>query len=236
MKNIFNGLIITLLLIGCKNSTKSDNYQKTKDPDNQEITNYTSTLIDSLYIIDQKVQNELSDAIQNGKNEKTDELLSQQKITFNRHIPILKKIYNKIGYPTVDRVGKESSSKFFTLVQHSDSDVKFQEKMLTELTKELEKGNVSGKGFAYLTDRVKIAQKKPQVYGTQLEYNTNIGQAFPKNLIDSLNVNKRRKKLGLEPIEEYLNRASTLHFQMSKSHYDKIGISEPKLYEVKESQ
>jgi hypothetical protein len=232
MKNIFIGLIITMVLIGCKNSTKGDNYQKTKETDYQEITNHTSTLIDSLYIIDQKVQNELSDAIQNGENEKINKLLNQQKITFNRHIPILKEIYNKTGYPTVDKVGKESSSKFFTLVQHSDSDVKFQEKMLTELTKELE--NVSAKDYAFLTDRVKIAQKKPQIYGTQLDYNTNIGQAFPKNLFDSINVNKRRYEIGLESIEEYLNKASKSHFKMSKPHYDKIGVTEPKLYVVKE--
>ena len=121
-------------------------------------------------------------------------LFSEEKDIFKRLIPILKDIYNQIGYPTIELVGKENSSKFFTLVQHSDSDVKFQEKMLNEITKELKKGNVRGKDYAFLTDRVQLAQENPQIYGTQLDYNTDIGQAFPKNLIDSVNVNKRRKE------------------------------------------
>ena len=118
------------------------------------------------------------------------------------------------------------------MVQHSDSDVKFQETMLKEVSKELEKGNVSGSDFAYLTDRVQLAQEKPQVYGTQLDYNTDIAQVYPRNLVDSLNVNKRRKKIGLEPLEEYLNKSIKMHFEMNRPHYNKIGIKEPKLYKT----
>lgn len=191
-----------------------------------------AALIDSLYLIDQNVQNELMDAIQSSKGEEIKVHLAKQTLTFDRHIPILKAIFEDIGYPTVEKVGKKSSSKFFTLVQHSDSDVKFQEKMLTELIQELANGNVNIKNYAFLTDRVKIAQNEPQIYGTQLAYNTTIGQAYPKSLIDSSNVNSRRKSLGLESLEVYLNKATLVHFENSKSHYDRIGISEPTLYEI----
>jgi hypothetical protein len=36
-------------------------------------------------------------------------------------------------------------------------------------------------------------------------------QAFPKNLVDPENVNKRRKEIGLQPIEEYLNMMTLMN-------------------------
>ena len=50
--------------------------------------------------------------------------------------------------------------------------------------------------------------------------------------MDSLNVNKRRKEIGLGSIEEYLNKVTKMHFQMNKTHYEKIGIKKPKLYKT----
>ena len=56
------------------------------------------------------------------------------------------------------------------------------------------------------------------------------GQAYPKPLEDSLGVNERRKSIGLEPIEEYLNGMTEMHFEMNKEHYLKKGVTEPILY------
>ena len=43
-------------------------------------------------------------------------------------------------------------------------------------------------------------------------------------------MNKRRKSIGLEPIEIYLNGMSEMHFEMNKENMLKRGITEPKLY------
>lgn len=40
--------------------------------------------------------------------------------------------------------------------------------------------------------------------------------AYPKSLEDSVNVNDRRKSIGLEPIEEYFNLMTEMHFEMNK--------------------
>lgn len=199
---------------------------------NQELINNIPKLIDSLYTVDQNIQLAHKKAIQNGENKKRKELALQQKTTFERHIPILKEIYKQIGYPTIELVGKKHSNMYFTLVQHSDIDLNFQDDMLKVIKEEVKKGNVNVKNFGFLTDRVGLALKNKQVYGTQVNYNTEIGQAFPKPLIDSINVNKRRQKIGIGPIEVYLNKSSKLHFKMNKTHYDKLGIKEPKLYDI----
>ena len=45
-------------------------------------------------------------------------------------------------------------------------------------------------------------------------------------------MNERRKSIGLEPIEEYLNGMSEMHFEMNKDYYTSKGITKPTLYET----
>ena len=127
------------MLVSCKEKNKNNEVQESKVVVDKELTENISTIIDSLYTVDQKIQLDLTQAAKNGENDKMKELFSKEKEIFERHIPILKDIYNQIGYPTIELVGKENSSKFFTLVQHSDTDLNFQEEMLKEITREVKK-------------------------------------------------------------------------------------------------
>ncbi|MFT3947834.1 MAG: hypothetical protein QM763_13185 [Agriterribacter sp.] len=167
--------------------------------------------IDSLYQVDQSVQQKLQTLIQN--KAPFDSIQKQQEIEkqiFDRHIPILRDIFLKYGYPTNKMVGNEASSHYFVLIQHSDSDPQFQNSMLPILKKYSRKGKISKKDYAYLFDRVQRNTGGLQLYGTQLSFDNNGNLfdstnkiIFPKDLKDPLNVDKRRKKMGLEPIEKY---------------------------------
>jgi len=201
IKTILVFVLITILLVNCKeNKNISDIYEKDIQQKNDEL----SALIDSLYIVDQKVQNEVVDAFQKGiTGDSIKTLFANIPLVYKRHIPILKTIIKKNGYPTIKSVGKESSHNFFIMVQHSDSDVEFQSEMLVLIKAEVEKGNVSGKDFAFLTDRVLLAKGKQQRYGTQVEYEYN-KRVFPKNLYKPEECNKRRAKLKMESLEDYL--------------------------------
>lgn len=173
-------------------------------------------LIDSLYQVDQQVQQDMVTAIQKGLLFDSLKVLETvEKQTFARHIPLLKDIYKRYGYPTAKLVGQESSYHFFTLVQHSDADVNFQSKMLPLIKKQVDKKQASGKEYAFLYDRIHLNRGGEQLYGTQLDYDSN-GNAFPKRLKDSANVNKRRQQLGMEAIEEYLAKVTEMHKQMNK--------------------
>jgi RNA polymerase sigma-70 factor (family 1) len=141
----------------------------------------------------------------------------------------LKSIFDKYGFPGYDLVGEKGSNNFWLMVQHCDKDVSFQQAILKAMKAELPKRNADPKNFAYLADRVAINTGGKQIYGTQLTYNTDSCQAIPKPLEDSLNVDKRRAAIGLEPIESYLNWMSQMHFDMNKEVYEKKGIYQPKL-------
>ena len=132
----------------------------------------------------------------------------------------------------IDLAGEEGSQNFWLLVQHSDHDPDFQQEVLEKMKIEMEKGNANSSNYGLLVDRVNLNTGRAQIYGTQLDYNMEICQAFPKNLADSINVNKRRKEVGLQPLEEYLNDMTLMHFEMNKAFYAKKGVMEPKLYEV----
>jgi len=83
--------------------------------------------------------------------------------------------------------------------------------------------------FGLLTDRVEINSGEKQIYGTLVRYNS-LGQAYPKPLFDSVNVNKRRGEIGLEPLEQYLDMMTLTNFEMNKDLSKSRGITEPQLY------
>jgi hypothetical protein len=154
---------------------------------------------------------------------------------FNTHEILLDKIFMQYGYPGYDLVGKQGSNNYWLMVQHCDKHPDFQLKILNAMKPKVEKSNADGKNYAYLLDRVNLNTGKKQIYGTQVTYNTRICQAYPKPLADSLTVNQRRKEVGLESIEEYLNMMSDSHFLMNKNNYEKRGIYQPKLYPLKDN-
>ena len=174
--------------------------------------------ITRLYEIDQRVQNDIVSAYQNGlEKEKITELFKIKDDTFKKNIPVLKQIIRKNGFPTYDMVGKEAAGHFFTMIQHADSDVGFQRECLRRIEKLVKKKQFNGANFAFLTDRVNLNSGKPQVFGTQVIYDKD-DKAVPKTLIDPKNVNKRRLSVGMETLEEYLDKVNELHRQQNKKN------------------
>lgn len=145
------------------------------------------------------------------------------------NIQRLKKVLARYGFPGYDLVGEKGSNNFWLMAQHADRDVTFQQLVLKLMSAEVKNKNAAPRNFAYLTDRVMINTGRKQVYGTQVTYKTDSCQAIPKPLRDSLNVNKRRRAIGMEPLETYLNMMSQFHYNINKALYDQRGIHGPKL-------
>ena len=146
----------------------------------------------------------------------------------------LEEIFNQHGFPGFDLVGKEGSHAFWLIAQHCDNDVDFQSKILERLKIEVDKRNASPADYAYLVDRVKINKGEKQIYGTQVAYMED-GTPYPKPLLDSLTVNQRRREVGLESIEQYINMMQLINSALKNGEFHGGAITIPDSIEDSDS-
>jgi hypothetical protein len=148
----------------------------------------------------QKSDLELRDKlIQNG--ELSDGYNNEMEALHNRHAKILNNIIDKIGYPTVDQVGKEANEAAWLVVQHSIGQPEFMKKCAFLLEKSVAENQADAKQLAYLTDRIAVFEGRPQLYGTQFDWDEN-GEMNPNSFEELEIANQRRKKIGLNSLEE----------------------------------
>jgi len=227
MNKIYVVLFIGFLLIGCRQKTVKSERIETKVEFNQELADELSKMV----ITDQLAAANAYPP-ESHSHLSLEEWKSFKDSVFRTHQKRVKEIFNDFGFAGFDLVGEEGSSNFWLIVQHSDHNPEFQLEVLEEMKKEVDRGNADSRTYGLLVDRVKLNTGQPQMYGTQLDYNMEICQAYPRKLEDSINVNKRRAEIGLEPLEEYLNYMTKRNFEMNKEYYAKKGVTEPKLYKT----
>lgn len=116
-----------------------------------------------------------------------------------RHTNRMKEIVAQIGWPTVSKVGKQSSSNAWLLVQHADRNIDFQEQCLT-LMKQEHEGGVDSRNIAMLEDRIRVNKNQLQLYGTQFRQTANGHEPLP--IEDEVHVDERRKEMGLPSLKE----------------------------------
>lgn len=140
--------------------------------------------------------------------------------------------FKKYGFLGFNQVGKDGSTNFWLVVQHCDKHPEFQRAVLPAMDQEVKKGNANPSNYALLYDRVQVNAGLPQLFGTQVTYEVETtGRAILKiGLLDSVNVDQRRKAYQLDPLKDYLNMMTGMHFEMNKANYEKKGVLKPKLY------
>ncbi|HLV47103.1 MAG TPA: DUF6624 domain-containing protein [Flavobacterium sp.] len=152
---------------------------------------------------------------------------------FTSHQNVLENIYKKYGFLGFDKVDKDGSQNFWILVQHCDDFPEFQKDVLKSMKQEVKNNNASPRNYAYLYDRVQVNLGEKQLFGTQVDYEiiSETVRATPKNgLLNSENIVRLRQEYELEPLKDYLNEMTKLHYEMNQSNYEKNGIK-PFLYE-----
>ena len=145
---------------------------------------------------DEALRNKLieSGKLSDGYNEEMKEL-------HDRNAKILSEIINTIGYPTIDKVGNEASEATWLIVQHAIGQPDFMKTCVKLLEGAVNENKASAIHLAYLTDRVAVLEGKPQLYGTQFDWDEN-GELSPNDFDDLKKVNQRRKAIGLNSLEE----------------------------------
>lgn len=141
-----------------------------------------SSLLDSIYRLDQASRN------QRRYDPETDYTNLETVIN----------IIEQCGMPE----SRSSVKTIFLVIQHNHS--VYQKKYIDELKKASEQGLLSKSSIAMMEDRILVNDEKPQIYGTQVGRKRGEEQWSLYELMEPERVNARRAKVGLGPIEEYL--------------------------------
>lgn len=112
-------------------------------------------------------------------------------------------LVEKYGWPGKSFVGNKGNYTVWLVIQHAD--LATQLKYLPLLQKSVADSESRPCDLALLEDRILMRQEKKQLYGSQIRFNQVTGQQELWPIEDEINVNERRARVGLQPIEEYLN-------------------------------
>ena len=118
------------------------------------------------------------------------------------------------GWPGKSLVGEDGAQAAFLIVQHSPA-LQFQKKCLQLLEQAVSQNEADVISLAYLTDRIRTSEGKPQVYGTQGQTESD-GSIIPFPIEDEEHVDERRRAIGLEPIAEYFKSMNESYKTKSK--------------------
>lgn len=182
-------LLFIALMISCKSGQKQD-FDSSVGDEISRRAQLDREILDSLSEL------ELAGAVSEELEYKKDSILTA-------NYQFAKNIFDTYGFPGISQVGEQCSNDYWLLVQHSDMDVSFQEMVSNEFGNQVAKNNASSQNMAYLIDRVLVNKGEPQIYGTQVVFDT-LGNPTPKKLKDLQLVDTLRRSVGLDPLENYL--------------------------------
>lgn len=126
-------------------------------------------------------------------------VLSGWKGMPERHLARMKEIVAQHGWPGRSLVGPDGAHAAWLLVQHADQDREFQRFCLEQMQLAFEAGEATARDLSFLTDRVLLAEGKPQMYGTQGA----VGTPTPE---EEARIDANRLALGLEPWRVFIEQ------------------------------
>ncbi|MBQ0787626.1 MAG: hypothetical protein KBT69_09005 [Oceanihabitans sp.] len=109
-------------------------------------------------------------------------------------------IIDKYGWLGTSQVGRLANGAIWSVIQHSSLDIK--EKYAPLMKVSVLQNESQAMQYARLIDRMFINDNKPQVYGSQTT-NDKDGNSVFFEIGKPEFINKRRKEIGLEPIEDF---------------------------------
>lgn len=105
------------------------------------------------------------------------------------------------GWPVLDEVGEDAAEAAFLIALHAISRPAFQRRCLTLMKSAANRGDIPRRHVAVLEDRIRAFEGRPQVYGTQLDWDDD-GHLTPLPIEDEALVDQRRAKVGLPPLAQ----------------------------------
>lgn len=163
-------------------------------------------LLDTIYVNDQNNRTKIrsTEAKFGRKSKAMDNLWKKILKQDSLNLIIISNLLDSHGWPDKTLIGKRGASTIFLVIQHADKET--QEKYLPMIKKAVEDDNLPKRQYAMFYDRLLLRRGEHQIYGTQLAIDDQSKHPYVLPLKDPVNVDNRRLKMGLNTMQENLNR------------------------------
>jgi hypothetical protein len=105
------------------------------------------------------------------------------------------------GWPGEHRVGREAAKAAWLVVQHAIAQPSLQRRALELLHEAVRQGSAPALHAAMLEDRIRCMEGRPQLYGTQFDWDRD-GNMSPLPIESADQVDMRRHAVGLGPLAQ----------------------------------
>ncbi len=117
------------------------------------------------------------------------------------------------GWPGFARVDSDGAAAAYLIAQHADTLPAAQQRFLEALRQAVQAEDARPVDLAYLEDRVRKAQGRPQRFGTQPAYDS-AGVAVQPEVESPDSLDILRAAVGLPPMAEYLEQMRAMNARL----------------------
>lgn len=122
-----------------------------------------------------------------------------------RHNARLALVLTEHGWPGRALVDEDGAAAAWFLLQHAILDPPLMRQALPLLERAVQANDADPRHVAFLVDRIRTMEGKPQLYGTSHDWDE-AGHLSPLPIEDPATVDERRRRVGLEPLAENTRR------------------------------
>lgn len=202
-----NGLIKVFVLI---HITQLSFAQKIPSSDS------LSVVLEQILVKDQKVRFELDSLFKiNADTTEISKQVDLMKAISQKHVEIVGNILDTYGWPPKHSLTKRADAALFLTIQHAELPV--QKKYLKTIKRAVKKGDISKENYTIFKDRYQFNSNDYQIFGTQITAGEQ-GNRFYYPILKEKTVNKRRKKGGLDSIEQFSKKFGVNYVKPSKQN------------------
>lgn len=119
-----------------------------------------------------------------------------------RNAQRLLELVNASGWPLRSSVGSDGAQAAWRIAQHAIGEPVWMRRFNAELAIAVERGEADPAHLATMTDRIRVFEGRPQVYGTQYDWSADGSSMVPMIGVEDIErIEARRRSVGLPPFE-----------------------------------
>jgi hypothetical protein len=126
----------------------------------------------------------------------------EMEAVHRKNAAMLERVIDALGeWPVRSKFGDDGAGAAFLITQHAIGFPAFQRRALAMLLEAAEAGEINPIDVAYLSDRIAVFEGRPQVFGTQFDWDE-AGELSPAEVAEPERVDDRRASVGLGPLSD----------------------------------